>query len=202
MTSEATQALKDFLGKRINNPDSFIFGPYKTLSIGETTSAYAFRYHMRKLPDLNKTIEGSRRHEYHIYSFKKYGFTIVSDRAGKDFADFLKGDKNPSSMYYRLPQDKREQKFLELEPFLTIQNADKLQNEYKQTVGTLKERIRQLEEEKNTIASKLKSEIKNEIVKELFTNSEKAYFEYSPSVALEMTHTALRLKEYLKEKLI
>lgn len=200
LTGETTQALKDFLGRRISNPDSFIFGQYRSLQVAESTSAYAFRYHMRKLPDLNKRIEGTRRYEYHIYSFKKYGFTIVSDLAGKDFADFLKGDKNPSSMYYRLPQDKRERKYLELEPFLTIQNADKLQNEYKQTVESLKERVKQLEKEKETLGSKLKSEIKNEIVAELFEKGMKAAEENSPMRAMTLVITADRLKKIFKEE--
>ncbi|MFY3740127.1 MAG: integrase [Candidatus Nitrosomirales archaeon] len=68
ITEEATIAMKDFLGYRMNRLDSFVFGDYDDAVQAANNASASFRKMLRKLPDLNQKIDDHTRFRIHLHT--------------------------------------------------------------------------------------------------------------------------------------
>lgn len=128
-TSEYTSLIKDFIHRNNVPIDGYIFGSIAESERPADPMISNFRYHIDKIPDLSNKSKKSKqyRHDIHIYSFKDFGYTRVDRKLGKNFADGMKGDKN--SEYHNMIDEEIDERYLEVEPYLTIFNADKIRKE-------------------------------------------------------------------------
>ncbi len=144
-TTECSELLTDYIRSNRLGTDDYLFGDIaKHTHAGQILTSY-FRRHMKKLPDLQQKINGSVRYKVHPYSFKKLGYTLVDKKWGKNFADGLKGAKG--SEYYRLPLEEKKVMYLELEPELTVGNADQLRKELNLKYAEIQEELRRTRED-------------------------------------------------------
>lgn len=158
-TAECAGLLSEHIKRNRLKPDDYLFSaagmahPVRALD-------NRFNYHLQKEPDLCDRQEGQkvRRYKIHIYSFKKFGYTRADRKFGKNFADGLKGDKN--SEYHRLPLEERAEMYLELEPELTIFNAEAIRKRVALTmreINIMKEKMAgydELERSRDAILNK------------------------------------------------
>lgn len=147
-SSECAGIVKDHIRKNHLKFDDYLFGTVAASKYRVTIMEHEFWYHLRKYPELCSLIEGTKRHKIHLYSFKKYGYTIVDRYGGKNFADGLKGDKK--SEYHRMPLQQRKDTYLSIEHHLTIFNADEVKKEIDAKYSDLQ---REVEELRNIITA-------------------------------------------------
>ncbi|MCV0410771.1 site-specific integrase [Nitrosopumilus sp.] len=146
LTAEAANALKDYL-KRYHKwsegtrdpqiQDKQIFatvyrhrGPFVAESIIATLQT-ELRYLVRAIPDLNVKDENGRQ-SIHLHSFRKYFRTTVGNVVGRDFAEAIIGHGFYMDTYYQLSDEKKREMYLEVEPYLTISDFQKVESNIKQ----------------------------------------------------------------------
>ena len=155
LTSEATNALKDYLKRYhkwfegIRDPivlDKQIFatvyrhrGVFIADSIIKTLQT-ELREIVRAIPDLNVKDEYGRQ-AIHLHSFRKYFRTTVGNAVGRDFAEAIIGHGFYMDTYYQLSDVKKREMFLQAEPYLTMSDFVAVEKNIK----TLSEKNTQLE---------------------------------------------------------
>lgn len=147
LTEEANNSLTDYLRRfcgwkesETNQTimDKLIFAPptQKKKKEGKKTHTYeqiaqgvlrrTMRFHIGKIPDLNKLNENGT-YMFHFHSFRKFFYTVVSDVCGQNFAHALMGHHDYLDTYYNLPEQKRRETYLKAEPYLTISDVTKFE---------------------------------------------------------------------------
>ncbi len=146
LTSEATNALKDYL-KRYHGwfegirdsvvLDKQIFatvyrhrGPFIADSIIKTLQT-ELREIVRAIPDLNVKDEHGRQ-AIHLHSLRKFFRTTVGNVVGRDFAEAIIGHGFYMDTYYQLSDVKKREMFLQAEPYLTMSDFVAVENNIKQ----------------------------------------------------------------------
>lgn len=150
LTSEATNALKDYLKKYFDwkegekdeyLQDTYIFwkiSKSKKLSIlpkfdtenAKQTLQISLRHHIKKIPDLTVKNENGLM-AVHFHAFRKFFRTEVGNACGRDYAEALMGHSFYMDTYYQLPEEKKCQMYLEAEPHLTISDTKLIENNFK-----------------------------------------------------------------------
>ena len=135
-------------------PDEYIFPTHKSPKIAVISFAKMFRYHMIKSPLLNVRKESTpNRFKISLYSFKDFGFTRAEKMFDVDYARELKGDKTTQYSNYTI--EEKMEMYMQLEPELTIFNADKLRKEldvkYQSQTKAIEELKKQREEDKKEL---------------------------------------------------
>lgn len=77
--------------------------------------------------DLNEKVQQRgmvNRYKIHIYSFKKFAFTVMADTLGEIAARAVKGDKEYVLTYYRKSRDERVSDYRKVIPKLTVFDYD------------------------------------------------------------------------------
>ena len=93
--------------------------------------------------DLNQRIQqrGSmNRYKIHIYSFKKFAFTVMADALGEIAARAVKGDREYVLTYYRKSREERAEDFRKVIPKLSVFGSDegsKIREQVEAKVKTL-----------------------------------------------------------------
>jgi len=85
-TKETADLIRDHIRRNKLGIDAYIFGKAPINNTPAEQANCLFRYHLRNYPDLNIKLEGSNRYAIHIYSFKKFGYTRVDRKFGKNFS--------------------------------------------------------------------------------------------------------------------
>lgn len=146
LTSEATNALKDYLKRYhkwtegIKDPqilDKQIFatlyrhrGPFIADSIIKTLQT-ELRGIVRAIPDLNVKDEYGRQ-AIHLHSLRKFFRTTVGNEVGRDFAEAIIGHGFYMDTYYQLSDVKKKEMFLQAEPYITMSDFVAVENNMKQ----------------------------------------------------------------------
>ena len=166
LTQEATQAVKDYLRRHFAWKEGQTNSDIKNVRIFSRTSSckreqkktdpqrssvdlfvHLLGNHLSKIPELNERNENERR-KIHWHAFRKYFYTVVSDVAGRNFAEGLMGHRFYMDTYYTQSAEKRRKMYLKVEPYLTVSDYTKVEKELdriseKQT--DIEERLRLLE---------------------------------------------------------
>lgn len=156
LTSEATVALKDYLNRyfdwnedKQNLNDVIIFG---RTSIGKyirkndrneqraSVDLLQNILHMqlKKNPELNKIGKNGRR-TIHFHALREYFYTTVSNVSGSNFAHALMGHHEYLDTYYTLPEKDKAKLYKKAEPYLTISDFSKIEDELEKTQEKQKE---------------------------------------------------------------
>ena len=147
LTTEATNALKDFLkrfhkwSESTTNPsvsEKHIFGPVIKPKIKGRFSAdaailtlsHSLRMLLKSNPDLEIRNENGRM-SVHFHAFRKFFRTNLGNVAGRDYAEALMGHSFYMDTYYQLPEEKKKQMFLDAEPYLTISDFESVEKNIK-----------------------------------------------------------------------
>lgn len=164
LTTEATNALKDYLRRYFNWQEGetnekineqVIFGP-RTVSrrkriekkistpeqIAESILQRCLLLHIREIPELNKLNENGV-HMIHFHAFRKFCRTVVGNAVGRDFAEALIGHRFYLDTYVNIPAEERRKMYLKAEPYLTISDFAKIEK----SLDEITEKYRELEQQ-------------------------------------------------------
>ncbi len=75
----------------------------------------------------DKNKEG-KRYKYHIYSFKKFAFTVMADSLGEIAARAIKGDREYVLTYYRKSREERADDYRKIIPKLSVFQAEEVKD--------------------------------------------------------------------------
>ncbi|MBI3640672.1 MAG: tyrosine-type recombinase/integrase [Thaumarchaeota archaeon] len=134
-TSETKELLVSYLKKEKSRPDDFLYldgvdpvdevGFQKRLMAVQSVMMSVFRRTLSgaQFADMNQKIQqrGSMsRYKIHIYSFKKFAFTVMADTLGEIAARAVKGDREYVLTYYRKSREERAEDFRKVIPKLSV----------------------------------------------------------------------------------
>src|SRR5574340_1729546 len=77
--------------------------------------------------DINHKVQqrgSANRYKIHIYSFKKFAFTVMADVLGEIAARAIKGDREYVLTYYRKSREERAEDFRKVIPKLSVFGSD------------------------------------------------------------------------------
>ena len=162
LTTEATNALKDFL-KRYRNwvedtkdpniLEKEIFGTiYRCRGPFIADSAIKglqveLKDSIRSISDLNVKKENGQQ-AYHFHAFRKFFRTTVGNAVGRDFAEAIMGHQFYLDTYYQLSEEKKKEMFLEAELYLTVSDFKAAESNFKTLsieYAKLKQKIEQVQ---------------------------------------------------------
>jgi integrase len=172
LTTEATNALKDYLGhyfgwvdgsKNEHLLETYIFWrisrPKSTTKIPKFNPEHAkssfytsLSRQIDKIPELNKKNENGRN-AIHFHAFRKFFRTNVGNVCGRDFAEALMGHSFYMDTYYQLPEEKKLEMYLDAESQLTILDSKAVET----SLNNLSKKYQNLESKMDGIMSYLKS---------------------------------------------
>ena len=81
-----------------------------------------------QIPELAK-LNRNGRFQVHFHAFRKFFYTTVSNVVGADYANALLGHRFYLDTYYNMPKEKQKELFLKAEPYLTISDFTKIEQE-------------------------------------------------------------------------
>lgn len=170
LTKEATQAVKDYLRRYFGWKEGQTNSDIKNVRIFSRTSSckreqkktdpqrssvdlfvHLLANYLTKIPELNEKNENGRR-KIHWHAFRKYFYTVISDVAGRNFAEGLMGHRFYMDTYYTQPAEKRRKMYLEVEPYLTVSDFTKVEKDLERTTEKQTEMNNELKEIKKKLA--------------------------------------------------
>ncbi|WP_428325942.1 tyrosine-type recombinase/integrase [Nitrosopumilus sp.] len=170
LTTEATQTLKDYLSiqfgwkensTNLHLQNTFVFGRYSeekttkgkfSIDSAKNTLQKHLRENANKVPEL-RVFNENGRYAIHFHGFRKYFRTTLGNVCGRDYAEALMGHAFYMDTYYQLPEDKKQQMYLDAEPQLTISDFETVEKNIKE----LSMKNSQLEEKFNDLLDYLKT---------------------------------------------
>jgi len=171
LTDEATKSLQDYLKKyfgwhenslNLDLSGTYIFGRTSLKKSGEiprfdVNSAkqslqVSLKNHIKNIPELIVKNENGRN-AIHFHAFRKYFRTTVGNVCGRDYAEALMGHGFYMDTYYQLSNEDRCQKYLSAEPYLTISDFEKVEQQY----SDLSEKYEQMEKSMDELKKYLSS---------------------------------------------
>lgn len=174
ITSEATNALKDYLRKKFtwveghkgnyflflnNNADLASQTEYDKKVLSSKVSMIAsLRKTVSSVPELSMKNE-SGLNVIHFHAFRKWFKTQVTNAQQSDFAEALLGHKSLKLVYYKQSHEERREMYKQIEPFLTLTDFTKVEK----TMDKLQEQVSslQLELEKVKYSREIKTKYQN-----------------------------------------
>jgi integrase len=168
LSSEATVILKDYLRRYFDWKEGQVDVHLKNTSSFSRTSIGKFikkdnvdeqrasvdllenllHMQLKKIPELNEIGKNGRR-IVHFHALREYFYTIVSNNSGENFAHALMGHHGYLDTYYTLSEKEAVRLYQKSEPYLTISDYSKIEEELEKT------KIKQIEIEETY--SKFKS---------------------------------------------
>jgi len=140
-THETKELIMQIMEKGNLKPNDFLLLPQKNVDeydeesfqryVATVRSAYSriLRETLRKkLPDLNEQVDCNRiqsRYKIHLYSFKKFAFTVMADVLGEMATRAIKGDKEYVMTYYKKNRDERAEDYRKVTPSLLVFSEQK-----------------------------------------------------------------------------
>ena len=104
--------------KRMNQ-DEIVFSSNKDIRKSVDNEVLNFWY-LRKKAELDSKYDNSRNHKISLHSFRAFFETQASNIHGLEYAHALIGHSGYLEQYYRLSEEERLEKYIELEPKITI----------------------------------------------------------------------------------
>ncbi len=98
----------------------------KARAIGNCEAS--LRKHTQHIPELAK-LNRNGRFQVHFHAYRKFFYTTVSNVVGPDYANALLGHRFYLDTYYNMPKEKQKELFLKAEPYLTISDFTKIEQE-------------------------------------------------------------------------
>ena len=152
LSSEATVILKDYLRKYFDWKEDQTNIHLKNTSIFSRTSIGKYirkdgideqkasvdllqnllHMQLKKIPELNEIGRNGRR-IVHFHALREYFYTIVSNNSGENFAHALMGHHGYLDTYYTLSEKEAVRLYLKSEPYLTISDYSKIEEELEKT---------------------------------------------------------------------
>ena len=148
ISEEATKSLKDYLkanfgwhenSLNLDLSGAYIFGRTSIVKNGDiprfsVTSAKqmlqaSLLNHIKNIPELSIKNENGLN-AIHFHAFRKYFRTTVGNVCGRDYAEALMGHGFYMDTYYQLSEEDKHQKYLSAEPYLTISDFQKVEQQY------------------------------------------------------------------------
>lgn len=171
LTFEATQVVKDYLKRYFrweeNQPNSHLKDTkiFSSTSIGkfvrdpkrneQRASVNLFEQllhtQLKKIPEFNGQNPNGRR-IIHFHALREYFFTTISNISGSSFAHALMGHHDYLDTYYTLSEKQKKKLYLKAEPYLTITNFAKVEEELER----IQDRQKFLEEKYSKLIHHLK----------------------------------------------
>ena len=103
------------------------------------------RFYMKRIPELNMRKESTpNRYKISLYSFKDFAFTRAAKKFDTDFARELKGDRTTQYSNYTI--EEKKEMYRELEPELTIFNAEGIRRDLEAKYSTQARELQELRE--------------------------------------------------------
>ena len=151
LTSEATNALKDYLKRYFDWKEGeeneaiqqkYIFWriskgktprgktPVFNVENAKVSLQRSLEHHIKKIPELNKRNENGLR-AIHFHVCRKFFRTTVGNVCGRDFAEALMGHSFYMDTYYQLPEEKKCELYLQAESHLTISDTKIIETNFK-----------------------------------------------------------------------
>ena len=136
--------------KRMNQ-DELVFSSNKNNKKSVDNEVLNF-WHLRKNAELDFTYDDSKYHKISLHSFRAFFETQASNTHGLEYAHALIGHSGYLEQYYRLSDEERLEKYIELEPKITIgedfRNKIKIENQNKKISELEEKNLRMIELEK------------------------------------------------------
>lgn len=152
LTSEATVALKDYLRKyfdweesqentHLKNKNIFgrtSIGKYiRKKNINEQRASVdllenILHEQLKKIPEFSGIGENGRR-IFHFHALREFFYTTSSNAAGSNFAHALMGHHSYLDTYYSLSEKDKIKLYQKCEPYLTISDFSKIEEELEKT---------------------------------------------------------------------
>lgn len=138
-TQETKELLVSFIENQSKKQSDFLYLPKDTDSVDEMAfqkkidgTANTFGRTFRELisrpqfADMRQTVQtrGMTRYKIHIYSFKKFAFTVMADELGEIAARAIKGDMEYVLTYYRKSREERATDYRRAIPKLSVFGSD------------------------------------------------------------------------------
>jgi len=101
------------------NQDELIFSSNKDIRKSVDNEVLNF-WHLRKKAELDVKYDNSNNHKISLHSFRAFFETQASNTHGLEYAHALIGHSGYLEQYYRLSEEDRLEKYIELEPKITI----------------------------------------------------------------------------------
>jgi len=148
ITEEATKSLKDYLKKyfgwhenslNLDLTHVHVFGRTSKTKNGEIprfdlisakeSLQISLVNHIKDIPELSVKNENGRN-AIHFHAFRKFFRTTVGNVCGRDYAEALMGHSFYMDTYYQLSPEEKYQKYLAAEPYLTISDFEKVEQQF------------------------------------------------------------------------
>jgi integrase len=130
--------------KRLNQ-DELVFSSNKDIRKSVDNEILNF-WNLRKKIELDVKYDNSTLHKITLHSFRAFFETHASNTHGLEYAHALIGHSGYLEQYYRLSDEDRIEKYIELEPKITIgedfKNKIKIENQNKKITELEKEKIK------------------------------------------------------------
>ena len=167
--------------KRMNQ-DDLVFSTNKDIRKSVNNEVLNF-WHLRKKTELDTKYENSTIHKITLHSFRAFFETQASNTHGLEYAHAFIGHSGYLEQYYRLSDEDRLEKYIELEPKITIEEDFRNQikiNKQNKNISELEENTEKIGEHENTIQTlqtnlKKRDEDWNETVVKLFEEQAKKF---------------------------
>lgn len=148
ITEEATKSLQDYLKKyfgwhenslNLDLSGTYIFARISVRKNGERTRfnlasakqslQTSLKNHIKNIPELTLKNENGQN-SIHFHGFRKYFRTTIGNVCGRDYAEALMGHEYYMDTYYQLSEEDKHQKYMSAEPYLTISDFQKVEQQY------------------------------------------------------------------------
>lgn len=154
-TSETKELLVSYIKKGKRRSTDFLYldgvdpidevGLQKRVIEVQKTMMTVFRKTLSgdQFTDINQKVQqrgAINRYKIHIYSFKKFAFTVMADALGEIAARAIKGDREYVLTYYRKSREERAEDFRKVIPKLSVFGGDegsKIREQVEAKVRTL-----------------------------------------------------------------
>ena len=127
------------------NQDEQIFSSNKDIRKSVDNEILNF-WHLRKKVELDVKYDNSNNHKISLHSFRAFFETQASNTHGLEYAHALIGHSGYLEQYYRLSEEDRLEKYIELEPKITIgedfKNKIKIEKQNKKISEFEKEKMK------------------------------------------------------------
>ena len=117
ISKEAERYLTPIINRM--NPDELVFSSNRNIKKSVNNEVLNFWY-LRKKSELDFTYDDSKYHKISLHSFRAFFETQASNTHGLEYAHALIGHSGYLEQYYRLSEEDRLEKYIKLEPKITI----------------------------------------------------------------------------------
>lgn len=156
-TEETKQMLVSLIKSKSKKQNDFLYLPdgidpvdektfQKKLDGTANTLGRNFRALLAKpqFSDMRETVStrGMTRYKIHIYSFKKFAFTVMADELGEIAARAIKGDREYVLTYYRKSREERATDYRKVVPKISVFGSDersKVRDQIAEKVRSMKD---------------------------------------------------------------